>query len=705
MSTNEDNKQYQMYSSLDDRLKNAEPRYLTEGKKRYLLASSQESLQALLDNQRDELTRVLITLKSEHDQLTLEKDKITNMINEYDKRIAMLESADEIAKSSEEKQKRDFEFMDGGINSKKERKNEEEFNKKSLLKLREKLNKDILIIQKEIIRYENESQNLDKKMERAAIDENIIKEKKNKVYSKTEDQKNKNRSNQNENDLKIQQYKKMIELKSAFLKFSDERKETQNRIAQEAKNDSLDKQEVERRKTLKLLMLYNQYLRTLMDEELKNNEELEKIFEQIRDICGTKDLDEIVDFIMLRNKRYNYACQEVKNCEDKNKKLKKEIKELKEELTHLKNNLLVQEKDGKELDVELSTNPEEDSDIIEKEKQENKNLLGLGKRFNEIDEAYHLVIQNISTMIENGKQNGLITEQDNQEDDNEQFELTNDELKEYNKVEFTRKEKKALNNYNLTGEEKLIVDTTKVTDKDKKEIEKMELSELDKVVRCILGDQKLTDEEKEIAQEIYNTQLSEDEEKKAKNIILIDSEEKIACQKLENDTNELTSDEKKNKLEEFKKLKIKFNKYKEQEIKESTGYKIKKMKKNKADMIKNYENLLQEIEKRYEKLILLRNKQELINIMKEKGVKGESSQEHVRNNRKKGTRKVTKRLGTNGRYLKTEQYKIITENKDEEDDKSNYDPDVKILNKFLKEQKKEKENFITGKVKIAEEKK
>lgn len=706
MSTNEDNKKYQMYSSLDDRLKNAEPRYLTEGKKRYLLASSQESLQALLDNQKDELTRVLITLKSEHDQLTLEKDKITNMINEYDKRIAMLESADEIAKSSEEKQKRDFEFMDGGINSKKERKNEEEFNKKSLLKLKEKLNKDILIIQKEIIRYENESQNLDKKMERAAIDENIIKEKKNKVYSKTEDQKQKNKSNQNENDLKIQQYKKMIELKSAFLKFSDERKETQNRIAQEAKNDSLDKQEVDRRKTLKLLMLYNQYLRTLMDEELKNNEELEKIFEQIRDICGTKNLDEIVDFIMLRNKRYNYACQEVKNCEDKNKKLKKEIKELKEELTHLKNNLLVQEKDnGKELDVELSTNPEEDSDIIEKEKEENKNLLGLGKKYNEIDEAYHQVIQNISAMIETGKQNGVITEQDNQEGDSEQFELTNDELKEYKNVEFTRKEKKGLNNYNLTEEEKLIVDTTKVTDKDKKEIEKMELGELDKVIRYILGDQKLTDEEKEIAEEINNTQLTEDEKKKAKNIVLIDSEEKIACKKLENDTNELTSEEKKKKLEEFKELKIKFNKYKEQEIKESTGYKIKKMKKNKADMIKNYENLLQEIEKRYEKLILLRNKQELINILKEKGVKEESSQEHVRNNRKKGTRKITKRIGTNGRYLKTEQYKIITEDKDEEDDKSNYDPDVKILNKFLKEQKKEKENFISGKVKIAEEKK
>ena len=37
----------------------------------------------------------------------------------------------------------------------------------------------------------------------------------------------------------------MIELRSAFLKFSDDRKEIQNQIAQKAKNDALDKQEVE----------------------------------------------------------------------------------------------------------------------------------------------------------------------------------------------------------------------------------------------------------------------------------------------------------------------------------------------------------------------------------------------------------------------------------------------------------------------------
>ena len=121
----------------------------------------------------------------------------------------------------------------------------------------------------------------------------------------------------------------MIELKSAFLRFSDKRKEIQNQIAQRAKNDALDKQEVKKRKTLKLLILYNQYLRTLMEEELKKNEGLEEIFQEIRDICGTQNLDEIVNFIMLRNKRYNYACQEIEECEKANKILKQEMKFLK----------------------------------------------------------------------------------------------------------------------------------------------------------------------------------------------------------------------------------------------------------------------------------------------------------------------------------------------------------------------------------------
>ena len=619
MTTNEAEKKYQQYDRHEDRVKNAEPRYLTEGKKRYLLASSQESLQALLDNQNAELTRVLIALKSEHDQLTLETNKIQNMLQEYDKRIAMLQSADETSKVAEEKQKKDFEFMDNGISSKKERKNEEEFTQKSLIKQKEKLTKDILIIQKEIIRYENESQNLDKKMERAAINENIIKEKRNKVYSKTENQKQKNKSNQNENDLKLQQYKKVIELKSAFLKFSDDRKEIQNQIAQKAKNDSLDKQEVEKRKTLKLLMLYNQYLRTLMDEELKENEELERIFEQIRDICGTKNLDEIVDFIMLRNKRYNYACNQVMDCENKNKKLKRDIKSLKRELTELKNNLLVQEKD-RELDVDLSTNPEEEMEIIEKEKEKNKNLLELGKKFNEIDQAYQSVIQNISSMIDNEKQNPLKEKTDEEANEIEQLELTNDELKKINEVEFTRKERNELNNYTLTKEEKDIVSRVDLNDRDMEEIYRTELGILDKIIKKDEEGVELTDDEKEIFQEILETELTNSEKKTAKDIKLTEDEEKVATQKLKND-NELSSEEKKKRLENFKELKIKFKKYKKKEKKESVEYKIKKMKKNKVDMIKDYELLLKKVTNTFDQLYLMHNKQEFLNLMKEKVLK------------------------------------------------------------------------------------
>ena len=703
MTNNEAEKKYQQYAQHEDRVKNAEPRYLTEGKKRYLLASSQESLQALLDNQNAELTRVLIALKSEHDQLTLETNKIQNMLDEYDKRIAMLQSADETSKMAEEKQKKDFEFMDNGINSKKERKNEEEFTQKSLIKQKEKLTKDILIIQKEIIRYENESQNLDKKMERAAINENIIKEKKNKVYSKTEDQKQKNRSNQNENDLKLQQYKKVIELKSAFLKFSDDRKEIQNQIAQKAKNDSLDKQEVEKRKTLKLLMLYNQYLRTLMDEELKENEELEKIFEEIRDICGTKNLDEIVDFIMLRNKRYNYACQEVMECENKNKKLKREIKLLKQDLTELKNNLLVQEKD-REIDVDLSTNPEE-MNIIEKEKERNKNLLELGKKYNEVDQAYQLVIHNLSSMIENEKQNPLKEITDEEANEIEQLELTNDELKRINEVEFARKERNDLNNYTLTKEEKDMVKYADLNDRDMEEILRTELVVLDKLIKKDEEGVELADEEREILEEIIGMELTSSEKKTAKDIKLTEDEEKVATQKLKNDGNELSSEEKKKRIENFKELKVKYKKYKKKEKKESVEYKIKKMKKNKVDMIKDYELLLKKVTNTFDQLYLMHNKQEFLNLMKEKGIDAnqEPQRNLIRKATKKGTRKGTKRLATK-RYLKTENYKIV-ENKDEEDDISNYDQDIKILNKFLKEQKKEKENFITGKVKVAEEKK
>ena len=711
MTANENQVEVKDLSEHENRLKNAQPKYLTEGKKSYLLASSEESLQSLMDNQKAELTKVLIALKSEHDQITLESDKIKRQIDEYDKQINMILDSEKAAKEREEKQKQDLEFMASGIESKKERKNEEEYNKKSLLKQREKINKDLFILQKEIIQYENESQVLDKKLERAGLDQNIIKEKKNQVHSKIENQQKKNDNNANEYDLKIKQYKKMIELKSAFLRFSDERKEIQNQIAQRAKNDALDKQEVEKRKTLKLLMLYNQYLRTLMNEELKENEDLENIFQEIRDIVGTKNLDEIVDFIMNRNKRYNYTCQEIEDCEKMNKKLKKEIKWLKENLVVLKNNLLVNEKDNqKELDVQLTPNKEDEIKMIEKEKEKNKQLLELGKKYNEVDKAYQLVLQNIDAIIETEKQTPLnvqLTQEEEEEKKEYKFELTSDELKNYDDIKVNRSERSELEKYELNDEEKEIVNNIKeLTEKDLYELEANVLVEFSRILKKDEVDNDITDEQREIIDEILAIELTEEEKNMAKNLELREDEKKVVTQALKDDPKELPQEKKNQRIAFYKELKIKYRKFMLKEKPINAVYKIKKLKKQKDDLINNYNILLKKVAKTFDVLYLCHSKQEFLNMMNEKKIEisGSSSlrKPQAKKQTRRNTKRMTKRGSLNRRYTATENKYLISENRDEEDDKSNYDPDIKILNKFMKEQNKEKENFITGKTKIEE---
>ena len=711
MTANENQVEVKDLSEHENRLKNAQPKYLTEGKKSYLLASSEESLQSLMDNQKAELTKVLIALKSEHDQITLESDKIKRQIDEYDKQINMILDSEKAAKEREEKQKQDLEFMASGIESKKERKNEEEYNKKSLLKQREKINKDLFILQKEIIQYENESQVLDKKLERAGLDQNIIKEKKNQVHSKIENQQKKNDNNANEYDLKIKQYKKMIELKSAFLRFSDERKEIQNQIAQRAKNDALDKQEVEKRKTLKLLMLYNQYLRTLMNEELKENEDLENIFQEIRDIVGTKNLDEIVDFIMNRNKRYNYTCQEIEDCEKMNKKLKKEIKWLKENLVVLKNNLLVNEKDNqKELDVQLTPNKEDEIKMIEKEKEKNKQLLELGKKYNEVDKAYQLVLQNIDAIIETEKQtpfNVQLTQEEEEEKKEYKFELTSDELKNYDDIKVNRSERSELEKYELNDEEKEIVNNIKeLTEKDLYELEANVLVEFSRIIKKDEVDNDITDEQREIIDEILAIELTEEEKNMAKNLELREDEKKVVTQASKDDPKELPQEKKNQRIAFYKELKIKYRKFMLKEKPINAVYKIKKLKKQKDDLINNYNILLKKVAKTFDVLYLCHSKQEFLNMMNEKKIEisGSSSlrKPQAKIQTRRNTKRMTKRGSVNRRYTATENKYLISENRDEEDDKSNYDPDIKILNKFMKEQNKEKENFITGKTKIEE---
>ena len=350
-------------------------------------------------------------------------------------------------------------------------------------------------------------------------------------------------------------------------------------------------------------------------------------------------------------------------------------------------------------------------------------MLEIGKKYNEVDEAYQNVLSNISAMIENEKKNPLNVkieetkkEESKQENEGEgegeqkkeeetQFELTNDEHKRFNLVVYERKERNELDKFKLTEEEELIVKNAELTDKEKKDIEKNELNVLEKIITRSDYPNMYTEEEMEIMDEIENYQLTEEQQEAARDIKLKEEEEKVAIQRL-NDEKEVTEEKKKEKIDNFKLLKAKYEKYKEQEKKDNTRYKLLKMKKNKVDMINDYELLLKKVERKFDTLYLIYNKQEFMNEMKQKQIaeQNEIVRSQQRKNTRKGTKRMTNRL-PNKRYQKTESYKIIAEDKnEEEEDKSNYEVDTNILTRFLNEQRKEKENFVSGKVKIEEKK-
>ena len=213
----------------DELMKNAPSRYMEDTRKQYLLASNKESLQMLLDSQKEELTRVLIELKSEYDLLTRESHIKKQLIDEYNKKINMIQVANETNEKKQEAQKESTNHIKEGIELKKAKKGEELYQKKTLTKQVEKLNRDLFIIQKELVKCENDAVLLEKKKERARLDENIIKEKGNQVYSKIEQQNQKNLKNKNENDLQVQYYETVIKQKYMFMQFADERKERQKK--------------------------------------------------------------------------------------------------------------------------------------------------------------------------------------------------------------------------------------------------------------------------------------------------------------------------------------------------------------------------------------------------------------------------------------------------------------------------------------------
>lgn len=167
---------------------------------------------------------------------------------------------------------------------KRTKKEDESFQRTTLTHQYQKMKEEIFTVKKEINLCEAETKRLEKVYGQERIKENTIKDKINQQNSNLNNIKMKSIQDKTEFNSVLNYYNNVIDQKWSFIHSADERKEKQLRIAQEAKNDTQDKQEVEKRKILSLCMLFNKYLRKKMEKELKNNRKLEETFQTIKDI-------------------------------------------------------------------------------------------------------------------------------------------------------------------------------------------------------------------------------------------------------------------------------------------------------------------------------------------------------------------------------------------------------------------------------------
>jgi len=661
METDENNTIRETEAEYHQRNKNVESRYLKNDKMIYLLASNTDSVNTLLESQVNDLTNILIGYKSEYDKLTRESNIKKEKTEELEKKIKALERMDEKTKKLSEEQKQNNEIMKEAIDTKKNRKQEEAFQNKTLQKQVIKLKQDILLIQKQILVLEEEQRKVDKKLAKSKMEENNIRENKNQVQFKIDDQNSKNKYEKNEQDLQLQYYETIIKQKYAFLEASDERKERQKKIAQEAKNDSQDKQEIEKRHELHLLMFYNQFLRTKMADQLKKNEKIEDIFEQIRDIVGTNDLNQIVDIILYRDKIYNYCVQRVKEEQKLKQELVKEIETLNKELIKLKNDVLTKEEEAESKTV--STIPtsiieEEEKKLIQEEKDLIKYLYDLGEKHRNVNLSYKKVLENIV----------------------------------------------ALNEY--AEEHPLNVDLGEEEEKEEEEGDKvggLHLGETEENKQTNLETQKEGEEGQEERNEREERNEKEEEKKEE------EKKENVEEKKEEGEEKKEENVEEKKEGEEEEKKEGEEQEQKEGE--EAVEKKPIELTEEELELIDMYTKWLKKSSKAFDILFLCHSKVEFENMMRDKGIEESQGKQTtspvVIVKKRQGRQRTTRRLVTNlsriSRITKEEENKVVvtdTKKKDEEDEESNYDPDRDILRRFMNEQKKEIQDFIRPPVKV-----
>ena len=408
---------------------NIEPRYMNSTKKHYYLASVNENLQQLVKQEIDGLTTVLIDLKSQYDIISRESIEKKLQTEELTKKIDSLQKIVKHSKNQIEDTNTKSKNLANLIKQKKTQLNEGLYEMKTLISNINKLKKDNFLLQKKINKNEDITKRLANLNQAEILKETVLKGKKNKVHSEIASQIVKNKFEEGEQKLQLQYYKTIIEQKNMFIRTDEERKERQKKLAEEAKNNSADKQEIEKRKVLCLLKLYNIYLENEMAKSLKENEEIEATYRAIREIVGSPSLKVIVDKILTKETTYNDSLAQINELENLIEVYNKDIEQLEHKLKLLKNEQIVQQNDEKTLSTiqsnliqenEIQLIKEEEK-LITEEKILKDKLLQINLIYKKILENIDFFISEMTIDTEKKKGEKIIKKKYNFDDTNDNF--------------------------------------------------------------------------------------------------------------------------------------------------------------------------------------------------------------------------------------------------------------------------------------------
>jgi hypothetical protein len=275
------------------KLENIECRYMLDNRKHYYLASNKDSVQTLLEKQKEDLTIFLTSLKFEYNNLIRERNIIIQNTNDLDLKMNTIKLSDKKSNRVLNKVRSQNDILKDSITNMNQNIYELQFEQKTLKNILKRVKNDITVIEKQCNMYNDQGTLLDKEITKHKMESNNILLNKNNVYGKILDQKTKNLYDKNEYDLQIQYYRTIIDQKKGYILAQDERKQKQRELETQEKKNTSDKLEVEGRKKLLLLKLINNYYEKKMELLLHNDEKIERIFQEIKYITGTQDLNKI----------------------------------------------------------------------------------------------------------------------------------------------------------------------------------------------------------------------------------------------------------------------------------------------------------------------------------------------------------------------------------------------------------------------------